>query len=65
MSKFNYCSKCGNNLSHQVIRDKTRAICLNCGYIHWNTESISVGGIVLRDQQSLLVQRNENPGKGL
>lgn len=61
---FKYCPRCGNGLVRKMVKGQQRSLCLNCGYIHWNVEKISVGGIVTKKKRILLVQRSNNPGKG-
>ncbi|MBB1080456.1 NUDIX domain-containing protein [Limosilactobacillus sp. STM2_1] len=46
-------------------KGRQRKVCPNCHYVHWSNEKISVGGLVARDKQILLVQRAQRPGKGL
>ncbi len=61
---FNYCPRCGEHLKWQKCGGRRRQVCPNCHYVLWSKESISVGGIVTKGNQILLVQRAQNPGKG-
>lgn len=62
--EFNYCPTCSVHLSYKQIDGKQRKNCPGCGYIHWGECSIGVGGVLIRDDKGLLVQRAHNPGKG-
>ena len=35
-----------------------------CGFVHFGQFSIGCGGVVIRDNQALLVQRGINPNRG-
>lgn len=59
-----FCPQCGNEMVKRQIKGRQRQTCPCCGYVHWNVEKISVGGIVTREDRILLVQRANNPGKG-
>jgi ADP-ribose pyrophosphatase YjhB (NUDIX family) len=45
-------------------RDRAACVVDGCGYIHFGDASIGCGGVVLRDDKILLVQRGINPGRG-
>lgn len=62
---YKYCPKCGAILVTRQIKGFNRRVCPNCGFILWSQESISVGGIVTKENKILLVQRASNPGRGL
>lgn len=63
MDKF--CPRCVARLEWQDVRGKRRLLCPNGDYVNWSHERISVGGIVKKGKQVLLVQRAEDPGKGM
>lgn len=62
---FKFCPRCGTELTSHVINNVPRLVCPNCHYVHWSDETISTGGIVIKDQRILLVQRAQHPGRGL
>lgn len=63
---YNFCPKCGTKLVTKKIKNVPRRVCpkSGCGFIFWNSDSISAGGIVTKGDKFLLVQRAENPGRG-
>ena len=66
MSQHIYCPRCGSVLSTRLDGGRERAACIadGCEYMHFGDASIGCGGVVLRDDKVLLVQRGINPGKG-
>ena len=46
---------------------RIRPICARCGYVHYFAPQVAAVAIVTRvqDERFLLVQRGEDPGKGL
>lgn len=62
---FKYCPRCGTKLVEKEISHQPRMVCPHCHYIHWSNETISVGGIVVDHHKILLVQRGQEPGRGL
>ncbi len=61
---FRYCPRCGQSLSLQPDGGRQRATCRACGFIHFSTFSLGVGGIVVRDNKVLFIRRGQDPGKG-
>lgn len=61
-----YCPKCAAPLEWRPNggRDRPHCTAEGCGYIFFGDFSIGVGGVVIRDNKALLVQRGWNPGKG-
>lgn len=47
--------------------ERLRPVCPRCGYVHYFAPQVAAVAIVTRDadEKLLLVQRGENPGKGL
>lgn len=62
---FKFCPQCGTKLTSHTINNIPRLVCPNCHYVHWSNETISTGGIVIKDHKILLVQRAQHPGRGL
>lgn len=63
MDKF--CSQCGAELRPTEIEDgRIRPACPVCGWIAWGSFSLAVGGLVVVDDCVLLIQRNQEPGRG-
>lgn len=62
---FKFCPQCGTKLAAVKIDGQQRMQCPQCHYINWSNETISVGGIVIRNNKMLLVQRAQQPGRGL
>lgn len=63
-SEFKYCPICSKKLEDTLIDGISRKTCPDCDYIHWGEYSLGVGGVLLREDKGLLVQRAINPGKG-
>ena len=61
---FRYCPRCGQALSLRPEGGRQRASCGACGFIHFSTFSLGVGGIVVRDNKVLFIRRGQDPGKG-
>ena len=61
-----FCPKCGSPLEWRPNGGRDRPHCTGaeCGYIYFGDFSIGCGGVVMRDDKALLVQRGQNPGKG-
>ncbi|MHB8124558.1 MAG: NUDIX domain-containing protein [Desulfitobacteriaceae bacterium] len=63
--KFLFCPQCGKPLSKTIIGGQLRENCLHCSFIHWGEFALGVGGVLWRENTVLLVQRANNPGKGI
>jgi len=63
-AEFIYCPACSAKLVYKEIEGKQRKYCEKCGYVHWGEYSVGVGGVLLKEDKGLLVQRANNPGKG-
>lgn len=63
-AQFKYCPLCAAPLESTEIEGKKRKKCPECSYVHWGEYSVGVGGVLLRNNKGLIVQRAYNPGKG-
>ncbi|MFA6808689.1 MAG: NUDIX domain-containing protein [Eubacteriales bacterium] len=61
---FEFCPICATPLESIKIEGKLRKKCPKCHYTHWGEYSIGVGGVLIKENKGLLVQRALNPGKG-
>lgn len=61
-----YCSDCGGNVSRKVPHDdnRERAVCDDCGHVHYRNPLIVVGCIAERDGKVLLCKRAIEPRYG-
>ncbi len=61
-----YCPRCGRKLGGKFDGGRERPACLaeGCGFIHYGDSSIGCGGVVIRDNKVLLIQRGINPNRG-
>src|SRR6266496_5659440 len=62
-----FCMRCGHSLELREEAGRIRPICPRCGWVYYFAPQIAAVGIVTRDadEKFLLVQRGEDPGKGL
>ena len=60
-----FCPMCGKPLQESIIEDHSRSTCPDCSYIYWGNFSLGVGGVLWHNDKVLLVQRGQNPGKGM
>jgi len=67
LDTFKFCMRCGYGIELKIESGRLRPICPRCGYIHYFAPQVAAVAIVTRaaDEKFLLVQRGENPGKGL
>ena len=63
---MNYCPTCGGSISRKIPKDdnRERAICDNCGQVHYQNPLIVVGCVVERDRKVLLCKRAIEPRHG-
>ena len=63
---MNYCPRCGAKLGSKMDGGRDRPACLvpGCGFIFFGDHSIGCGGVVIRDNKALLIQRGINPNRG-
>jgi 8-oxo-dGTP diphosphatase len=60
----NYCRECGTVLEDRLAFGKTRKVCPNCGYTHFDDPKVAVGVVVELDGGILLGKRNHDPKMG-
>lgn len=62
-----FCIRCGHSMELREESGRLRPICPRCGWVHYFGPQVAAVAIVTRaeDDAFLLVQRGENPGKGL
>ena len=61
-----YCPRCGAELGRKFDGGRERPACQTegCRFIHFGEFSIGCGGVVIRDNKALLIQRGINPNRG-
>ncbi len=62
-----FCSACGGRVGNEipVDDDHIRAVCTQCGAVHYENPKMVVGCIPVRDDKILMCKRNIEPRKGL
>jgi ADP-ribose pyrophosphatase YjhB (NUDIX family) len=60
-----FCLECGTALREQTVDGTARAVCPQCGYIHFRDPKLVAVALITRGDQVLLVQRDIEPGRGL
>ncbi len=66
MSKqtYVYCPLCGSKLEDRLAFNQLRAVCPQCGFIHFHDPKVAVIGMVTWDHNVLLIRRGVEPMKG-
>ncbi len=64
--KMKYCSSCGGDITYRVPQDdnRERAICDDCGHIHYRNPLVVVGCVPERNGKVLLCKRAIEPRYG-
>lgn len=62
-----FCMRCGHSVELREESGRIRPICPRCGWVYYFAPQVAAVAIVTRaaDDKFLLVQRGEDPGKGL
>ena len=62
-----FCSQCGTAVEHRIPDDDTRirAVCPNCGFVHYDNPKMVVGTLPVFEGKILLCRRAIEPGYGL
>jgi 8-oxo-dGTP diphosphatase len=59
-----FCPRCGTGLEMAQSFGKTRPVCPECGYVHFDDPKVATGIVVARDDAILLALRNHEPAAG-
>lgn len=64
---IHYCMRCGHSVELLEESGRIRPICPRCGWVYYFAPQVAAVAILTRaeDEKFLLVQRGEDPGKGL
>lgn len=67
LDTIKFCMRCGHSLELQYESARLRPICPRCGWVYYFAPQVAATAILTRaaDDKILLVQRGEDPGKGL
>ena len=62
-----YCSQCGSAVEHRIPDDdsRVRAVCPQCGFVHYDNPKMVVGTIPVFEGKILLCRRAIEPGYGM
>ena len=60
-----YCSQCGTELVLKPADHRLRPTCPNCRHVSYGHSSLGVGGLLMYDGKVTLIQRGQNPGRGI
>lgn len=63
-SAYHYCPLCATPLEQREVYGHWRAVCPQCGFIHFHDPKVAVIGLVTLEQRVLLIQRAIDPAKG-
>lgn len=55
--RFWFCPKCGARLEMRLLRERSRLVCVSCGYIMYENPIVGVAAIVLEGDKILLGRR--------
>jgi 8-oxo-dGTP diphosphatase len=64
-SDFNFCPRCGFQLSHEHLYGQMREVCLNCKWIHFIDPKVAAAVLILQNERVLLVRRSNEPFRGM
>jgi ADP-ribose pyrophosphatase YjhB (NUDIX family) len=67
LDTIKFCMRCGHAVELKIESERLRPICPRCGWVYYFAPQVAGAAIVTRarDEKILLVQRGEDPGKGL
>ena len=63
--KATYCLKCAGRLEDRIIEDKARRACAACDFVFYQDPKPVAGVLAVRDGNLLLIQRGNEPKRGL
>jgi ADP-ribose pyrophosphatase YjhB (NUDIX family) len=64
-ASIRHCARCGGSLRHQHRDGRERPVCTDCGAVVYLDPKVACGVLVMRRRAILLVQRRNEPGRGL
>lgn len=67
LDTIKFCMCCGHAVELKIESERLRPICPRCGWVYYFAPQVAGAAILTRagDEKILLVQRGEDPGKGL
>jgi ADP-ribose pyrophosphatase YjhB (NUDIX family) len=60
-----FCSRCGGELAGRAVGGRIRSACPACGFVVYLDPKVACGVLIEREGRVLLVQRRNQPGRGL
>ena len=60
-----FCPYCGVPVERRFLFGEERAVCPRCGWTHFEDPKVAAGVLAEQDGKVLLVQRNNDPARGL
>ncbi len=63
-SEVNYCPRCGTAVALAERFGRQRAVCPNCGWIHFHDPKVAAAILLEQDDRVLLVRRTNEPFRG-
>ena len=63
-SEIKYCPRCGTAVALQERFGKTRPVCPQCEWIHFDDPKVAAAVLVEQDGRVLLIRRNNDPFRG-
>lgn len=64
MDGVKFCPRCGAPLVTEVVDERPRQVCPDCGWVHWRNAKPCAGALVVRNGKVLLVRRIIEPFLG-
>lgn len=61
---INFCLRCGHRMEERHAFGRVRAVCPQCGRIHFVDPKVAVGVVIENGHQLLLIQRANAPERG-
>jgi ADP-ribose pyrophosphatase YjhB (NUDIX family) len=67
LDTIKFCMRCGHSVELRHEAERLRPVCPRCGWVYYFAPQVAGAAILTRaeDEKILLVQRGEDPGKGL
>ena len=67
LETIKFCMRCGHSVELKIESERLRPVCPRCGWVYYFAPQVAGAAIIARadDDTFLLVQRGEDPGKGL